>query len=334
MPLTINRAELERDHLPMAKFDWNWDEFLQWCLAVKQVDKQGRTTRFAVMPFGADRLWQTNGASMFNETMTRCTLDSARALEATEFYYDLMFKYNVMPTPVDQQAAAQAGYGGLTLQWLGQGKALAVSVGRYGQIQLRRFPDFVPDVALIPYKVMPMVTVSARAAAVNAVSRHPKLAARFLQFLTSQAYNDSIVAGADALPPSPVAARSAAFVHPQDYPSEADANVKYRRAAEEYGVSGEYSPFVSPIIVQQINTKYFQGVESQVLTPKQAMLGMSQEINAEMQRNLGRDPQLHDAYEKALRRQQQIDALKAQGKPVPLDWIDDPVLRRLREGGK
>lgn len=333
-PLTINLAPLEREKLPLPKFDWTWDEFLQWALAVRKVDGNGNVTRFAVWPFNLTRFWATNGGTIFNETLTKCTLDSKEIREATTFYYDLMFKYKVMPTPVDVKAmASQGGYGGAMLQWLGNEFVLGAEIGRFGLIQLRKFDDFKPDVALLPYNVMPVQFLDCRSASINAGSSNKEVAARFLQFLTTDTYNHIIIKDLDALPPNPKIAQSPEFLSPVKN-REGPVNRKYFIAVQKYGVSREYSKFVSPYVVNSIINKYRSGMASEILAVKHGLQGMTDEINREIKHTVERDPKLKVKYDKALARQAKIDALKAAGKPIPLDMVDNPVIRKLMEAGK
>lgn len=334
-PLTINRALLLREGLPLPKFDWTWDEFLQWCLAVRKVDENGRVTRYAFWPLDPRRVWITNGGTVFNETMTTCVIDSPQVHEALTFWYDLMLKYEVVPTALEiQTMAAQGGYGGTSVQWLGNELIVGLQIGRYGLIQLRNFKNFSPDVALTPHKVMPMQLVGCRAAGINAGAPDKRLAARFLEFLTDDIYNRIIIGDADSLPPNPQMAKSREFLTPEAYPAEHDANAKYALAAEEYGVGYEYSRFVSPLTVRQIIFHNLQGVDSKQLTLDEALGIMKDEIDLELKHTVERDDRLKPLYEQALARQRDIDRLKAEGKPVPLEMIENPLIRRLREAGK
>ncbi len=334
-PLTLNRRLLEREGLPLPKFDWTWDEFLEWALAVKKTDDRGRVVRYALMPFEPLHVWQTNGASIFNETMTRCVLDSEAALEASRFFYSLMFEHEVMPTTFVRDAmASESGYGGPMLQWIGSERVVGAKVGRFGLIQLRRFENFAPDVALVPHKVMPMQRVGARSAGISASVENPELALRFLEFLADEPYNRMIVQDSDALPPNPAAAQSPEFRNPPRFPSEHGVHEKYSRSALEHGVGSEYSPFVSPYTVGRLLERYDSGVQSRSLSIEEAMRRMTDEINREIERTIRRDEKLRARYEAALERQERIDAIKAAGEPVPAAMIDNPVLRRLREAGR
>ncbi len=334
-PLTINRGFLEREGLPLPKYDWTWDEFLEWCLKVRKVDHKGNVIRYAIWPFNIRSLWPTNGGTIFNETLTRSTLDSQAVLEATNFYYDLMFKYKVMPTPMDRSAmASQSGYGGSMLQWIGNELVVAVGIGRYGLIQLRKFKNFKPDVSLFPYKIMPMQFVFSRAAGINASSRHKRLAVGFLEFLADTPYNKMIIGDADALPPNPQIARTKEFLAPSKFPNERGVHEKYLKAAEEYGVGQEYSRFISPTTVDRIITYYDSGISSRSIGIKDGLNLMANEINREIQHAVKRDPKLKSDFDKALARQAKIDALKASGEPVPIEMVDNPVIRKLMEAGK
>ncbi|MHC4716177.1 MAG: ABC transporter substrate-binding protein, partial [Planctomycetota bacterium] len=343
-PLVVNRGLLEREGLPLPRYDWNWDEFLAWCKAVRKVDEKGRATRFAIMPFGAEHLWAGNGASIFNETMTRCVLDEPAAIEATRFYFDLMFTHRVMPTPVDEVAATEGGWGS-RIKWLGNEQAVAHQVGRWCLVTLRKdYKGFKADVALLPHKVMPMQPVTSRSAGINAAAANPRLIARFQQYLASAAYNNLIVHDADALPPNAALIDPArepfntAFFRPPEYPDEwgRDYSIhdKFRRAVTDHGVGREYSPFILPPIVDREVRHWQEGIANKVLSVDEGMRKLTEKINRELKRAVQRDPTLQEKYDRALALQERIDRRKAAGEPVPLEWIANPVIRRLREAGK
>lgn len=88
---------------------------------------------------------------------------------------------------------------------------------------------------------MPIQFAVARAAAINACSKKKDMAARFLEYLVEDSYNDLIIDGPGAIPPNPQAAYSSAFLEPVDFSGEYGAHENFRRAVEEFGVSREYS---------------------------------------------------------------------------------------------
>jgi multiple sugar transport system substrate-binding protein len=179
-----------------------------------------------------------------------------------------------------------------------------------------------------------MQTVGCRSAGVNACAGDPELAARFLQFLTSEAYNRLIVADADALPPNPTIAETPEFLEPQSYPAEQGAHARYFRAAEEFGVGAEFSKFVNPETVWRIIRKHLGGIDSREVSIERGLQDITDEINLEIRRTVERDSRLAGGFEKAAALQEKIDQVKAAGREVPLEWIANPVLRHLREAGK
>jgi hypothetical protein len=61
---------------------------------------------------------------------------------------------------------------------------------------------------------------------------------------------------------------------------------------------------------------------------------MQSEINKRIDNTLREDKQLQKQYDKAMIRQEKINQFKKQGKDIPLEWIKNPVIRKLAEAGK
>jgi len=117
-------------------------------------------------------------------------------------------------------------------------------------------------------------------------------------------------------------------------PGRLSAHEGYRVAVTEHGVGREYSPFILPTVVEQIVRHYQEGIANEVLSVAEGMRQMTDKINLELSRTVQRDPRLAQRYRDALAKQERIDRLKAAGKPVGPEMIDNPVIRRLREAGK
>jgi len=84
-----------------AEEAWNWSEFLDVCDKLTSGEKQMK--RFAlrfdawwcpIVPF----IWSNEG-ELWDETATRCLLDQPEAVEALQNLADLIYKYEVAPTP-------------------------------------------------------------------------------------------------------------------------------------------------------------------------------------------------------------------------------------------
>jgi multiple sugar transport system substrate-binding protein len=89
--------------LPPSDWDntWTWDDFLT--AAAKMTSGEGPTKQYGVyVNLFPERwiqyLWQ-NGATWFNEDRTRSALDTNEAIETLQFLQDLIYKYEVAPTP-------------------------------------------------------------------------------------------------------------------------------------------------------------------------------------------------------------------------------------------
>ena len=160
-------------------------------------------------------LMRSMGLSVFNETLTRCTLDDERYVRVLKLIYKWMFEDHLIPTAAERSSfSAESSYGGLTLQMFNQGHYAMVYSGRYAMIQLREFEGLDLAVCLPPHGGYPNTHISTRAATVYAASANPEVALQFLQYLASEDYNMQIVRDADALPPDPCYTACEAFVRP------------------------------------------------------------------------------------------------------------------------
>ena len=155
------------------------------------------------------------GLSIFNETMTRCTLDDPRYVQTLELLYKWTFEDHLMPTPAELSSfATESGYGGLVLQLFNNGNYGMFEMGRYALIQLREFEGLDLAVCEPPHGGYPNTYTSTRAAVVYAGGRHQDASLFFLQYLASEDYNMQIVRDADALPPNPEYTECEAYWRP------------------------------------------------------------------------------------------------------------------------
>jgi multiple sugar transport system substrate-binding protein len=94
--------------------DWTWNDLLAAAQKLTTRSTDGKTDVWGVqIPNGVQGGWGAmifaNGGDWMNADRTKTTLDQPAALGALQFVYDLMQKYKVMPTAVDNQALTQAG---------------------------------------------------------------------------------------------------------------------------------------------------------------------------------------------------------------------------------
>ena len=90
--------------------EWTWDEFIEVAQRLTVRDERGRPVQFGFIGY-----WDYNaalaqwGADYYTPEGTRCVLDSPEAVAAIQFMQDLIYRYEVMPTPTEEMAMSSAG---------------------------------------------------------------------------------------------------------------------------------------------------------------------------------------------------------------------------------
>lgn len=306
--LFYNKALFDKYKVPYPPRDWTWDQFIRTASKLTRKAPAGRGYEC----FGAITIdWYESvlqaGGRMYTPDGTRCILDSPEAVEATEYYHDLMHKHHVMPTPEDLAAlSSEGGWGGTETGnfnlFTGQRVAM-IRAGRWGLITFRTSPALRGRIGVchVPYRRKNVSLVWTRACAVNRNSRNIEPAIEFLRFLTSPEYNRRIVAGGDSLPPIPAFAQTEEFLRDPDHPEE-DFNDVFVEAVRR-GVVAEVSPFINPIEAYNVMLEQINFMTSGLKSPRQACRDMTAAVNRIIFQNLSK-------YEKFRQRY-----LKATGKP-------------------
>jgi len=279
-------------------------------------------------------LIRSKGASLFNETMTASTAGDPRVAEIFQKYYQWTFEDHLMPTGAEVSSfSSSAGYGGPALSLFEMGNYGMIIAGRWVLIRMRDFEN--PPVVQVSYFPVPENgfdndVISTRSAAVYKGSDHPEHAALFLSFLASNPYNRQIVDIADGLPPTPAFAETEAYIHPPNHPNEWGIHKPMHDTAKNRSIAKAMSPFIAEGIVTRHMTQAIEKVlaEPQLATPQQAADVMAQEINAEIALTIRESTRLEEQYTQLVETQKKIDAYRAEGKLVPLEWISNPFHRK------
>src|SRR5690349_12652351 len=140
--LFLNEQLFERSGEPLpAKRPWTWQEFLPLAQRLTKRDSSGHTLQYGLLAEWAlfwpicVRQW---GGHFYSEDGTRCTLDSPEAIAGIQFAHDLIYKYRVMPSPVEEAAmSGQGGWGTGTINWFGAGRGAMAIGGRWWLCTLR-----------------------------------------------------------------------------------------------------------------------------------------------------------------------------------------------------
>jgi multiple sugar transport system substrate-binding protein len=265
---------------------------------------------------------------MFNETLTRCTLDDPRYARTLRLIRKWTHEDRLLPSLADRESfAAEQGYGGATLQLFNKGHYGMIRLGRFALIQLRKFGQLDLAVSEYPHDGFPNARIRTRCAALY-VDGQPELAKYFLAFLTSEQYNMQIVRDADALPPNPQYTDTTLFKRPPNHPNEWGLHEVFSQTARQIAIATSRTPYAPEAAVERLFQEATDAVLVGRVTAQQTAESVTRAINDEIARTLREDAQLRKRYEAARERQQQIDDLRAAGKPVPLQLIDNPFHRR------
>lgn len=278
-------------------------------------------------------LMRGEGADSFNETLTACTLVDGRFAWVLEKLHQWTYEDQLFPTAADEASfAGEAGYGGAGFSLFNSGNYGMLIIGRYILIRMRELQEPPRlSVSMFPATHFPNAVIGARVASVYAGSPHPELAALFLAFLASEPYNQSIVHTADALPPNPAFTRTEEFLRPIAFPNEWGAHEVPAEAAESIALGLPYSPYIPFLVVAREMNRALEAVMANLMTPTEAAEAAERRINEEMARGLQESPRLREQFERERALQERIDARRAEGQPVPRDWLKNPFHRRYYE---
>lgn len=347
----VNKATFARYGLPTPPRHWDTETYER--IGKQLVDAANeageRRTVFFADDISTIHMHRSKGLSSFNETLTRCTINDRRYVEALKLKHKWMYEDHLIPTLAERAGFdVEAGFGGPRLQLFSRGNYAMIGGGRWLLIQLRKFGAMDLSVSGFPRfrGGMPNTTFYTRCAAVYRGTKQAyggdtfDEAVLFLAYLASEDYNLQIVRDADALPPNPKYADSEAFRNPADYPNEHGVHQPWHDAALHLAIAQPASPYVIKAVSQRHLREAEDAFMNDRMSAERAAAQAAERINAEIQRTLDEQPNLREGYDRRLERQAKIDALRAANKPVPVEWIDNPFHRKwyahngwLVEGG-
>ncbi|MFW6060146.1 MAG: ABC transporter substrate-binding protein [Phycisphaeraceae bacterium] len=332
----VNEATFAQHDQPLPPRRWSFDEFERMGRQFVAAANEGRSRRtvFYTDDVKLTVMFRSLGLSVFNETLTRCTLDDERFAAALRRKYQWIHEDHILPSAAQRDSfATEAGYGGAKFQLFASDDPDAdqyamMRSGRYALIQLRQFGEMALTVVEPPHGGFPNAESGTRAAAVYAAGEHPELAHYFLAYLASEPYNMQIVRDGDALPPNPRYTETEAFRKPAAHPNEWGVHERFAKAIDEVGIGRVHSPFVLDSIVQRALQRAEENVMNQRSAPEAAGRAVASEINDEIQRTLAEQPDLKQRHERLRADQRRIERLRAAGEPVPAELIRNPFHQR------
>lgn len=189
--LYYNKGLFDKAGVQLPRTDWTWNEFLAAAKKLTQdTNGDGKIDQWGFSaPANLDTLYNwafLNGASLWNEDMTKSLLDDPLVVEAFQFYQDLIYRYGVTPRPETQDAQ---GFN----EMFESGKIAMTQTGTWMVFWWRkRIGDkFDWRISLLPRgsKDRPAKVISYSSAYVMPVNtKHPKEAWEVIKFTASDRY--------------------------------------------------------------------------------------------------------------------------------------------------
>lgn len=323
----VNRDTFARFRQPEPPAIWNWDEF----------EARGKQFVAAANPPGTrqrvyyiNRVWppvlrRGLGLSVFNETMTRCTLDDPRNAEVMRRIYRWTIEERLMPTLAEQTTMVAEGTAyDSSFSLFAGGRFAMIYEGLWALIRLRPLGEF-RLAAVEPFTGgFRNNEIASGAVAVYTGSKHPELARLFIRFLASEPFNLLIARSGDSLPPLPAFAHHEAFLRPPGFESDSGAKAVFSEVGSANGIAQSKSPFVLPSVVMRTDGEAVESVLARRATPEAAAQEAARRLNEEIALTIAQDPALHREYDRRQAIQRRIDARRAAGQRVPAAWISDP----------
>lgn len=271
------------------------------------------------------------GVSYFNECLTRSAVNDARTARSFAVYKKWRDEMHLFPTPAESSSfVGEQGLGTAAVQLFNKGYFGMLSTGRHTLIPLRTMKcNFDLSASEHPNGGYPNAFLGCTVVVLYKGSPNREWAKYFLAFLESEEYNHYIIEDADTIPPVPSYYKTEAYARPKKYPNEWALHQNLARAADEIGVSREYSPFTLKVgDYLRAETKIFDGFMTGVYSAEKAAELLAQTIDKGIEESLKDHPELKEKYAAAEARQKQIDAIKAKGGKIPLALVDNTFLKK------
>jgi multiple sugar transport system substrate-binding protein len=298
----FNKDMFDEARVSYPKGSWTTKEFLSVAQRLTKRNAQGRVTQYGLLmdPWSWRALMPAFKATIYSPDGTRCVMDAPQNVELITFFRDLMHKYKVAPTPIEESSMAAAGgwaTGPMTLFGARRG-AMALG-GRWWLATLRARTDLKLGAVEPPYRYARAWAGNGRIAVINQRSPRKKQALEFLVFLASREYNQLLNDQADGLAAFKKFCQGPRFETNPDYPNE-DYNEVWKEVTAR-AVAEDTSPFVATRLANRLIDVQVDLVRANQKSPEAAMRDATAQVNAEIARSIEKDPKLKRLYEERLR---------------------------------
>lgn len=291
----------EKAGVPYPKGSWTWKKFIDTAQKLTVRDSHGRVVQYGVLMdwWFWRHVYLGFGARLFTPDGTRCVVDSPGGIAAAQLMHDLIYKYHVMPSPVDETSmATSGGFGSGSITWFGAKRAAMALGGRWWLGTLRNrdnYKDLHLGVVESPYASVRAFQGYGRGTLINKNSPRRMQALRYLLYEASEPYGNLINGQADGIAAFKKYDVLPSFMLNPEHPEE-DYNDVWRKAAE-FGMPDENSPFVNGHVVQRISDMQLDLVKSDAKSPADAVRDIARQINEEIRKSLDEDPALRRKFD-------------------------------------
>lgn len=304
--LWYNKDIFDAEGIPYPKGPWKWEEFIPLAQKMTKRDANGRVLRFGVMyPWmSSNEFIEQWGGSVYSPDGTRCVIDSPQAIAAVQFLHDLMYKYHVMPTPVDEATLATTGGFGTGLMTMFMAGKAPMAVGGRWWLCVMRGNRMRLGATEAPHGPRRVFLGYGKGVLINAKSPRAKDALQFLAYAASKPYNDLINHQADALAPVRAYNETEEFLHDPDFPDE-DYNAMWRDVME-HAIPDRISPYIEAGLASQIIGDQIDLVKGNQKSPAEALGKAAKLVNEAIAKSIARDASLQARYQAALAAQKAV----------------------------
>jgi multiple sugar transport system substrate-binding protein len=336
----VNKDTFDKYGIDPPSGPWTWEDFERIgreFVAKANADNPSPRRFFAVPDpwYGLVHptiLLRSTELDLFNETLTAVTTRDERFAFVLRKIHQWMYVDRLIPSNADSASfSGSAGFGGAYLHLFKEGNFGLFMMGRYAVLQLREFEPINLSVVEPPHEKYRNTVIFAGVPTIFRNAPNADLAEYFLAYMASEEYNMIIVNDGDALPPNPIYTQTEEFLRPAAYPNEWGCHEAFSQAAADIAITHSNSPYVLPVVVNTLLGKYYDLFLNGLISAEEAGVEFAGEIERALEENLAKRPVLAREFEEQVQIQQQIDALKAAGQPIPREWVTNPFYLKYYE---
>ncbi len=329
--LVVNRNIFSKNGLPFPPRRWDFQTFESAGRLFTATANRGKKRQeiFFLDGFSIEIMRRSVGVSLFNETYTKPVVDQKAYTDILERAYRWTYEDHLVPTAAEKLSVAiEQGYGGFSFQLFMREQFAMIQTGRWGLIPLRDWKcKFILDAVEHPHGGFPNAVALSRSVVVYAGSKHKDLAAYFCAFLRSPDYNLNIVEDADGNTPETPYLNTEAFLRPVGFTNEWLMHQGLAHIATNIALGRELSPYANAAVYYRLEDRHLSGFMAGVKNSRETTKVLQKELQDAMDQYLKKNPQKKAVFDQALLRQKKIDEAKAKGKKIPLDLVDNTLLK-------